>query len=62
MSACEYELLRCEECGKALGYIYVSLKTIPPKALYRLFYGFPYQKIEKSAFCEQCFLKREAKP
>jgi hypothetical protein len=60
MTASEYELLKCEDCGKTLGYIYVTVKTIPPKTLYRLAYGFPYQKIEKSAFCEQCFQRRTA--
>ncbi len=60
MSTYKYELLKCENCGKVLGYIYVSVKTFPPETLIRLTSGF-YQKIEKSAFCEQCFQKRKAK-
>jgi len=60
MSASEYELLKCGDCGKTLGYVYVSVKTFPPETLIRLQCGF-YQKIEKSAFCEQCFRKRKAK-
>jgi len=54
MSTFKYELLKCENCGKVLGYIYVSVKTFPPETLIRLRSGF-LQKIEKSAFCEQCF-------
>jgi hypothetical protein len=58
MSVFEYELLKCEDCGKRLGYIHVCLKTFPPKALYRLYAGFPHQKIEKTALCESCFQKK----
>jgi len=60
MAVYEYELLKCEDCGKTLGYIYVSLKTFPPKGLHRFFFGFPYQKMKKSAFCEECFSKLKA--
>lgn len=59
MSASQYELLKCDDCGKTLGYVYVSVKTWPPQTLLRLSTGWR-QKIEKTAFCEECFLRRKA--
>ncbi len=62
MSASHYELLKCEGCGKTLGYIYASAKTWPPPMTPR--YGLLYRslptRIEKIAFCETCFLEKQA--
>jgi len=60
MAASEYELLKCEDCGKTLGYIYVSVKIFPPKRWIHSVAGGPIQKIEKTALCEECFQKRKA--
>jgi len=59
MGASEYELLKCDNCGKTLGYIYVSVKIYPPELWIRLRAGGPVKKIEKTAFCEECFQKRK---
>jgi len=50
-----YEKLKCSKCGKTLGFISVSIRTIPPKSLYRLFAGFPHQKVTVDGLCEECF-------
>jgi len=59
LTAREYELLKCQDCGKTLGYIYVTVKTFPPKRYIRAVAGGPIEKIEKTAFCEDCFEKRK---
>lgn len=60
MSALQYELLKCDNCGKTLGYIYISVKIYPPERWIRLTAGGPVKEIEKTAFCEECFQKRKA--
>jgi len=57
MSASQYELLKCDDCGKTLGYIYEAVKMWPPKIYLKLFTGY-YQKIKRTTLCEECFLKR----
>jgi hypothetical protein len=52
-----YEKLKCNGCGKTLGYVSISIRTIPPKSLYRLFAGFPHQKVILDSLCEECFLR-----
>jgi len=59
MSASQYELLKCDDCGKTLGYIYVSVKIYPPERWIRLVAGGPVKEIKKSAFCEGCFQRRK---
>jgi len=59
MSASQYEPLQCDNCGKTLGYIYISVKILPPEQWIRLTAGGPIKKIEKTAYCEECFQKRK---
>jgi len=54
-----YELLKCDDCGKTLGYMHESVKVFPPKGWIRLIAGDPIIKIEKDVFCEECFEKRK---
>lgn len=56
MNASQYELLKCDRCGKAFGYIHVSIKVYPPERWIHLVAGGPIKKIKKIAFCEDCFL------
>jgi hypothetical protein len=51
----QYELLKCANCGKTLGYITINVKMFPPKSWTRLVAGGPLIKIEKDALCEECF-------
>jgi len=60
MGALQYEQLKCDNCGKTLGYIYISVKIYPPETWIRLTAGGPVKEIEKTAFCEECFQKRKA--
>jgi len=60
MAASQYELLKCENCGKTLGYIHVSPKMrlsdfLP--ARYWL-HVTPTSQFEKTALCEPCFKQR----
>jgi len=55
LSMAQYELLKCANCGKTLGYITINVKMFPPKFWTRLVAGGPLIKIEKDAFCEECF-------
>jgi len=59
MSASQYELLKCDGCGKTLGYIYVSVKIYPPERWIHLVAGGPIKRIKKAALCEECFLGRK---
>jgi len=62
MAAYQYELLKCERCGKTLGYIYVSAKRGFPGLFatrYWLLQGKQSPEIEKTAFCESCFQERQ---
>jgi len=59
MSASHYELLKCDNCGKRLGYINISVKILPPERWIRLAAGGPIKKIKKAAYCEECFSKRK---
>jgi len=59
MKATKYELLKCDDCGKTLGYMYETVKMWPPRIYLRHFTGF-YQKIKRYVFCEECFHKRKA--
>jgi hypothetical protein len=61
MSASQYELLKCDDCGKTLGYIHESVKVFPPKRWIRMWVGGPRIKIEKDVFCKECFEKMRAK-
>ena len=60
MAAYQYELLKCEDCGKTLGYIYISAKTGFPRLLAIRYWWLPESspEIKKTAFCESCFQKR----
>jgi len=59
MSASQYELLKCDNCGKTLGHIRESVKIFPPRKWIRMWVGGPRIKVEKNVFCEECFLKRK---
>ena len=59
MGRVRYELLKCDDCGKTLGYVHESVKVFPPKGWIRLVAGGPIIKIEKDVFCEECFEKRK---
>jgi hypothetical protein len=48
VTASQYELLKCNDCGKILGYIYTNVKIFSPERLIRLSSGGPLKKIEKS--------------
>lgn len=54
----QYELLKCDGCGKELGYIYEKVTQWPPRVYSKLFTGY-YLKIKRTTFCEECFLKRK---
>jgi len=61
MAAYQYELVKCEGCGKTLGYIRVSVRIWPPPVTPRYWFlsdRLP-PRIEKTAFCEECFLQRQ---
>jgi len=60
MGASQYEVLKCDGCGKMLGYIYIDVRIFPPERLIRLTSGGPLKKIEKTVFCQECFQKRTA--
>jgi hypothetical protein len=55
MGAAQYEVLKCRNCGKTLGYIRMDVKVYPPKLWIRLFAGGPLIKIEKDVICKECF-------
>jgi len=61
MAAYQYDLLKCEGCGKTLGYIYISVKMRSSGLLATRYWlqGQPTAEIEKTAFCESCFQKRQ---
>ena len=59
MGGVRYELLKCDDCGKTLGYVHESVKVFPLKGWIRLIAGGPIVKIEKDGFCEVCFEKRK---
>jgi len=60
MAAYQYQLLKCEDCGKTLGYIYVSAKMGFPRPFASRYWWLPESspEIKKTAFCESCFQKR----
>jgi hypothetical protein len=55
MNATSYELVKCGNCGKTLGYMRIDVKMLPPKTWIRLIAGGPLIKIEKDVLCEECF-------
>jgi len=55
MGMTSYELLKCDHCGKTLGYIRIDVKVYPPKSLIRLVAGGPLTKVEKHVLCQECF-------
>jgi hypothetical protein len=55
MSASQYELLKCAQCEKTLGRIYIDVEMFPPKTLIHLAVGGPLIKVKKTALCEECF-------
>jgi hypothetical protein len=55
MGMASYELLKCDHCGKTLGYIRVDVKVYPPKFLTQLITGGPLIKVEKHVLCQECF-------
>jgi len=55
MGVAQYELLKCGNCGKPLGYIRIDVKVFPPKSWIRLVAGGPLINIEKNVLCEECF-------
>ena len=59
MAAYQYELVKCEGCGKTLGYIRVTVRTRPPPITPRYWFLSDRSppRIEKTAFCEECFLQ-----
>jgi hypothetical protein len=63
MGAKEYQLLKCEDCGKTLGYIYIKLRKgfLSPVYLSTRYWPLAVQgpqDFEKTVFCETCFQKR----
>jgi ribosomal protein S14 len=50
-----YERLKCENCGKPLGFMRLGLKIYPPKTLIRLASGGPIVNVEKEVHCKECF-------
>jgi predicted adenine nucleotide alpha hydrolase (AANH) superfamily ATPase len=61
MSAYQYQLLKCEDCGKTLGYIYVKAKMSFSGMVATRVWNLQNQpplEVEKTAFCETCFQKR----
>jgi len=60
MAAYQYELLKCEGCGKTLGYIFVSAKSGFGffTSRYWVAQHGPSIAVKKIAFCESCFQKR----
>jgi hypothetical protein len=58
LSASQYKLSKCSDCGKVLGYSNINVKLFPPERLMHLGSGGPLKKIEKTAFCVECFQKR----
>jgi len=61
MTALQYELLKCVDCGKTLGYIYVSAKLGLSGTIATRYWNLinqPALNVEKTAFCETCFQKR----
>ena len=59
MNLSQFEPLKCDSCGKTLGYIHISVKIFPPERWIRLVAGGPTKQIRKTAFCEKCFLKEQ---
>lgn len=59
VSYSKYELLKCDKCGKKLGYVLETVRINPPRLVLRLTKGVS-QKVSKTAFCEECFLRRKA--
>jgi len=61
MSTAQYELIKCGNCGKTVGYARIDVKIFPPKTWTRLVAGGPLIKTEKDVLCEECFKRlREA--
>jgi hypothetical protein len=59
MAANQYQLLKCEGCGKTLGYIYIGPKRGYLMPLISPRYWPLYSpEMEKTAFCETCYQKR----
>jgi len=58
MAASQYEVLKCDDCGRRLGYIYIEVKILPPRGYIHLTAGGPLEKSEKTVFCEVCFQRR----
>ena len=59
MGRVRYELLRCDDGGKTLGYVYESVKVFPPKGWIRLTAGGPIIKIEKDVFVKNVLRKEK---
>jgi hypothetical protein len=58
MTASDYETLKCDNCGKKLGYIYINVRTFPPKWYIHAIAGGPLNRIEKNVLCDDCFQRR----
>jgi len=61
MADYEYELLKCENCGKTIGYVYIKAKMSVAGLIANRYWfpqRLPSRDIEKTAFCETCFKKR----
>ncbi len=61
MADYDYELLRCDFCGKTLGYIYIKAKMSVPGLIGNRYWfpqRTPSKELEKTAYCETCFQKR----
>jgi hypothetical protein len=61
MADYDYELLKCDSCGKTLGYIYIQAKIGVPGLIANRYWfpqRAPSQELEKTAYCETCFQKR----
>jgi hypothetical protein len=65
MAEPKYELVRCEKCGKTLGYIYISARIsyvgFMPARYWLLPTGQTSAKVEKVAYCESCFQQTHKK-
>ena len=62
MNPFQFEILKCDKCGKTLGYMHVSVRIFPPEEWIRLVAGGPKKEIEKIVFCEECSQRGKKKP
>lgn len=61
LSELQFEKMKCDNCGKFLGYIHIRTKSVPPREVYRLYAGVPVRKLEVTTFCPECYHKAQTK-